>query len=1022
MNSWSGVSMGKAELFLLILLSVSFALIDPPVSEVDQHNLQVAQGLNTLLHQNLLNCSEQTPSIDDPMSFYCVKALTLTPSVNHSITAKLHPWLIWAAAEEHNRTFRVNWSTECGEGWRTRTYGDAKIISASAYYTIDGLLKRDSGTQTFETANRTVDLVPFDLLSNTSSIQNPAEAPFGNDSISLQCSIESFLTNFLFGGLFNFDCYEETLDRASPYAVGVYNLTVRNQTIVEPHLNVTVTVKIQIPYREERKDWYKDQHGCHESDDLPIEDNATFTASDSDSYDVQNDYMTIIPYSPGYLNLNANASEDAVYHFSLLSNANLYKYYSRMDNRTAGAYYFYDFKVENDSLGIERIVAHESGNIGLLPDDPESANNYTGPYQFLFNTSGSQLRNPYETVNGSYSYNFSKVYDFMEEYRNLSNGDHNVELRFYTWFGNYTAHSNLSVRSSTVLMLGAVPYGNDSITVSCGLYSRGQPVAGEPVIITVAGSEGVAITDGDGLCQEVFTVKSRNGPISAEFGGSDKYWPSKQQATYTMPGTFSYGGNFLTDNLGLLMLLSVLFAFSVIDMMGFLSLSPVAGGATMGMVLDKFYPFKPRIGKAIATGINSYTSQVSAIAGKAVIEATAAVAAVVTGGAAAPEAAATVAGTEAAAGAAASAAAQEAVKKAAEEAVKEATKKALEDKMKKEMAEKVVGSEVNKKLRKDLEKKAKKKGEKKLGVGGGAGDDDKKPGKKRIGQGIIDNVFENPKTPRYIKEKIAPDYLNTPKARMIQRDILRPECIDSPRDSVLNEMAKVVEKKDGFEAKESFLNEHKQNKITFEVPSEKKWNVFEAVAKDPTETGSIAGVTLDGKHIRISPYVVDGEKIDAIMTGAHETLHTASKIGYENRAISDGFAENEAYRFVQNNKDMPDILKAKAELTDPYRDYCKISELTEGIVGREGYIYSHAKGGTEYLKEKFDSTAHQAGWSYDKIFGVDAQGNDILKDADKIDALRDVFETQNANKPKLLDQMDKRLDSIDKRGKLYDAK
>lgn len=978
--------MGRREIFLLLLLSsASFALIDPPVNDVYQHNVAAASNLNGILNQNLLDCTERTPDIDDPTSFFCVKALTLTPSVNYTVTSALHPKLIWAIAEDNGQTFRTNWTTDpdCSESWRQRTYGAAALDNATAYFTVDGLLDEEGGNYTYKTANDSEDLLSLNPLTNVSTQLSIIDVPFKDPLIS-PCSIFNLVSQFILGGFFNLNCYEPALDRASPYAAGVYNLTVRNQTIVTPHLNVTIDAEIEIPYTETGEDCYKGKKGCT-CDSVSDDSNATFWASDFASYEVQNSYMTFVPYMPAFLNYTANTSQDATFHFSLFSNSELYKYYFVMDNQTATAYYLYDFVVQNDSTGIETILAVPNGTIGAMPGDLEALKNYTGSHVFFLNISGNVLREPYEMNN--LSYNYSKVYDLMEMFFNLSSGPHHADLEFFTFFGNQTLPYNISVRARTNLMIGAgAGSANNTIDVNCLLTSRGLPAPGQEVVLIVGNQTQIAVTDSQGMCPvETFQAADSIGTAYGEFEGTQELLPSTNRADYALGSPFSFGTDLIGDNFALLLLLSVLLAFSVMELLGFLAMGPVAGGMTMGMVMDKFYPYKPDVGKAIAKGINSYTKQVGKVVVKGAVAIAAAVATVVTGGVAAAAGGAAAAGTGAAAGASGAAGGGAAGSAAAQAAAKEAAKKAamdsLKDRAMKEMSEnagkKVVKKGIGKTIKKEMEKKAKEKlTKKKKGAFAAAGD-------REPGDGKGDKA-KNAKEKAQAKLDPA-GYLDTPPERIQQRDQNRPKLVDNPREAMIDEMAKIVEKKDGSEASSLFRKEHHDTVISFEIPSEKKWDIYSATRNE--NALDLDGVTINKTYIRISPYTIDKSAIDALLTGVHEANHSVGRIGYENRPICDGFVEDRAGKYVQNCESIPKAVKENIEDHLTYGEYRKISQLTEEIVTTDEYVYAHAKGGEKYLRTKFDDVVNKVGGdrgTFNKIFHSGMELDDMISNLEII--------------------------------------
>jgi hypothetical protein len=225
--------------------------------------------------------------------------------------------------------------------------------------------------------------------------------------------------------------------------------------------------------------------------------------------------------------------------------------------------------------------------------------------------------------------------------------------------------------------------------------------------------------------------------------------------------------------------------------------------------------------------------------------------------------------------------------------------------------------------------------------------------------------------------------LKTPEEYSEKRDVLRARYITAP-DSILNEMAEVVKKKDGENAAAEFLNRHDAEKINHDIPSEVAWNRF--CQLDGEEGGRVCGFTIIPRnHIFVSPYTADGGEIQISMTYLHEKHHLKSVV--RTLTINEGFCEDKSYISINANES---TRKAMAYTSDPdYRNYVEISRLTEKIIGREDYLYAHAVGGDEYLKKTFDEKVKTGDESeFIRIFGVDRYGNDLMDNQDKIDLLR----------------------------------
>ncbi|MDD5340225.1 MAG: Ig-like domain-containing protein [Candidatus ainarchaeum sp.] len=631
---------------------------------MDEHNRGIApQGIQ---HQNFLNYSEKEPTLGDPTTFFYVEILTLTPSVNMSVTSRLHPELIWLVTESHNSTVTEGYDNGyCDKRIVRRHFDEMKPKNVVAFYTLDGLIEKVGNETLYNTANRTVV-----LADNETPVVGHSEVPF---KPSFLCTMMAFFSKYILGDMIDLNCYEESLARASPYATGVYNFTVRNRTIVAPHLSVALQGEFTMDYTEDGLEEHMEDGEC-ETDTWDGNGTITLAASDFASYEVQNDYMTIIPYLPGAFSLSGNTSEDVLYHASLLSTSSLYKYYSKMDGKTAGAYYIHSFNVTEDGYGTQFILANLTNHAGLLPEDPESQNNYTGAHRILYLIQASGLRSPTEMNN--LSYNYSRIYDIEEVFYNVSNGEHEALLEFYTWFGDYSAPSDIHVSSGTVLALQASAIG-DTVVVACTLMSRNKPVAGQPVELRVDGQTLVAMTNALGVCTATFDTGGAQGVVG-EFKGTPELLPSS--ATYALftSKPMAIAADFSIGNFGLLLLLAGLFAFSFLSLAR--SFNPMGGGAFMGDVFGKFFPFAKRPGQG--------KKMIRVKKGKELAISMAA--AVATGGAG---------GAVAGKTAAKKAAAEAAKKKAAE-----AARKAKELRVRRELSEKGAVGSIKKREKKGEEK------------------------------------------------------------------------------------------------------------------------------------------------------------------------------------------------------------------------------------------------------------------------------------------------------------------------------
>ncbi len=947
--------MAKAELFFLALLSLSFALIDPPVQEVYEHNVALAQ--QSVLPINVLNEPERTPDLYNPTTFFYVKILTLTPSVNESVTSKLHPELVWLAAENHVRSItqrggkteydkpvsyefpelQTSWVAEPGDHGLTvgglpgedgsisyygtdvmltpetswapggisviaeepeeedecvttirRTYDDLEIQSITAHYTLTGILNKEDGKYVYGTAERTVL-----IADNETTPQNPSPVPFRENPI---CAAMAWFGEYLLGGFINLDCNDEALTHASPYATGVNNLTVRNLTVVDPRLDVRLDAHFTIYYEQERKDcwWEEDDCKC----DPPDHSNGTIplTGSDFASYEVQNDYMSIVPYSPAFLNLNANTSEDVIYYFSLLANSELYKYYSKMDGNVSSAYYIYDFSVVNDSYGTQFIVANEINHSGLLPYDPQAANNYTGARRLLINEHGVQLRSPTEVTNRSY--NYSRIYNFQEIFYNLTPGEHHADLMFYTWWGEYSESSDIYARNSTTLSVTSYAESDDVIVAVCKLTRKGDAaVPAVPVEIKFDNQTQRVFTDTNGICQAVFKTDKTVGTIEAAFSGNDVLLPSDAMHIATTDKPFSFGDGFVIDNFFLLLLLALLVGFAFLN----IGSNTAIAGMTMGAALGKF-SFTGKGGPPIRMyrvkkGKELVVSVIGALAGGA------------------------------GAAMASKIAAQQAAKKAAQQAAKKAGTAA---------AKKKAAAAAKKKAKENAKKKAYDKKKKRAMM------EEKKYKRKAD----FDAAWKQRYTPEEIKkiekrlDEIRKGRLNMKRSQMR----LPPEFVHEVQQDakrIIEEKIEFIKKRLPGDADAAIREDtiKKLRKVKVYVVEQKTWR-----AEIPNYGGGLNtyGMRLQNPDEIFISQNRASDKITRIKTLDHEVDHLTCK--YKEKILFEGHADWSAKNKLGN-----DFNPSLAAYRYQAASYEMLAEL-----GGESYLNNHSAyaGGAEELKEK----------------------------------------------------------------------
>jgi hypothetical protein len=797
----------RNELFLLAVVSLCSALIDPPIEDVMGHNRQLAANTQELLHSNVFNEPMRAPSLNDPTFFRYARILTLNPAVNSTVTGsedEYHPELIWLFTENHassiteidgqvvgyeanftismyndlqlgwdrsqpnpwdivvydpideqgNPTGASDWTvgpgivspswsdTEptitqytppkeggCSKTIITRNYGEAKMKSATADYTLDGIIRKEGDSYAYDTAAESVL-----LADDGGTFVNPSPVPFKKSGL---CAFASYISGFILGDMIDLSCDENTLAKASPRPGGVYNLTVHNLTVVKPRLDVALYATFTIDYEEHGVRYFENKDGGCESEEWDSNGTIALSSSDSKSYEVQNRYSTVIPYSPSFMNFSANTSEDVIYYFTYLSNSELYKYYSRMDGKTGNAYYFDGFNVTSDSYGTQFIEAGQVDHANLLPEDPESANNYTGPIRLLMNRTGFHLRSPNEINN--MTYNYSNVYNIKDVYFNLTPGWHHADILLYTWWGDYSVPSDIYARKTTILDVFAASSGTGTVDGVCHLKDRdGQPVAGREVMLTIGNATKTAVTDGSGNCRAPFQFDTSIGTITADFKGDGSYLPSKGDSA------FSTGKPLLSpsDNPFVLLLIAIMG-------LGFVSMMAAQGAMGRFSPLGGIPAMKKEPGKKM----------VRVKQGK---ELALSVAAALTGGATAP---------------AAQAAAKEVAKKeAAKQAARQVAKKEIEKKMKQEMMDKG-----GKKAGKGLDKKAGDRlAKKRMAAGGPPGKpDDKKDRygalKKSVGrvdQSIrerTDRVFEQSRTDKIGELKRNLDTKNPVEVEILEK-------------------------------------------------------------------------------------------------------------------------------------------------------------------------------------------------------------------------------------------------------------
>lgn len=615
----------KNSFFFYLLITCSLALIDPPIEEIKNHNIAIAPLEKV---GNVFSMPEKNPTLEDPTFFFYVKILTLNPAINKTINSDNHPSIIWLVAEDHIDSItsvngETNFETQskilqytgsdffwnndsasnqsilvvstptdngvnlnyffnplypspnisffgtdpivldpdtdppkepsgCSKTIITRAYKDLEIVNVSANYKLTGILNKEGENFSIKTVEKEQTLATDFPIS-------PVEIPFK----SSWCSFLESISKLIFGNYFNYKCYEESLSHASPYSTGVYNLTVRNLTVVNPNLSVILDAKFIIPYDEEKEICRETDEGC-ECEIINSVGDIELVDYDNDSYEVANSYLSIVPYSPSFMELNVNTSEDVIYYFTLLSTLPIYKYYSWMDGNLSAAYYIHNFSVSQDAFGTKFINAHIANLTGLIPEDPLVKNQYLGPHKILLKDQSENLKNPLEIVNKTY--NYSKLYSLEEIFFNLSSGHHNAKLDFYSWWGRFPITSDIYARQTTFLKMHTTMNGSNAL-ISCNLSMRNHtPVSNVKILLEFSGSNISTITDENGICFSQFQTNSSFGIVRGMFEGNEIYLPSYANAPISR-SFFDFGSGVIIDNFILLSFVSLvaLYSFLRID-------------------------------------------------------------------------------------------------------------------------------------------------------------------------------------------------------------------------------------------------------------------------------------------------------------------------------------------------------------------------------------------------------------------------------------------------------------------------
>jgi hypothetical protein len=977
----------RPEILLLFLISLSFSLVSPPLEEVHQNNLDNAHSLP--LHENILNVSEREPTLGNPTYFAYAKILTLSPSVNGSITAAEHPHMFWIVAEGHEDVVReVIDGGDCPDGYREREFQEFEIRNMEARFVLDGLISMNESEivsggwvelpkSSFREAEETVELCD----SNCTEFENPLEVPFKKEEGIFGIILD--VIDVLLGPVVDFDeCMgNDYLECASPMPEGVLNVTVRNLTVRSPELKVEISGELWANYTETGEEPVLDEDGECDSEEIESYGEIAIPLHDSGSFPVYNSYGTIIPVSPGYQSLSGNTTDNVVYYMSVQTTVPVHKYESVMDNKSASVLYIYNFSVD-ETDGIRQIKAVKWMHEGRVEEDSTGLENYTGRRALLFEDRGVALRNTVMFTN--MSYNYSRVYVFKEKFNDLEPGDHFGEFIFYDWFGNnFTASSHIVAHRPTVLKVYAKPSANGYLA-GCRLTTRGEPVAGEEVRLTDGHSNLRLVTNGDGRCQAEIASDESNLWLIGNYNGS--------RERYFLPSTASGGhssilpvsgssGDWVGASFVLMMLVGLLFAASFFGggsvIIGFLS----SGHPGVGMDFMKEYmsPGKKKKGKKKDDKKDKKGKKKKSGAGESDEE-------------------------------------DETVKKKKEE----------DDAFLTEEEEEIVLSDDEDegqdedKLKKEAYEKKKKKAM--------IEEEERKKNKIRVATLLSAQELEETLKSEGRFEKQT-------GALRLSRFEPKIEFLKKYSEESCKNIGKPQIAKKFLEAK------HEVNGVpmTFKIQNPKLRVVDDIYfneylsrsgADDPHEVSALTNTEIwanlkKGDHIAQSwIYIREshlGDQIKLIGDIDHERTHPYNKLTEEHQTKRiEGFTEHLMYKEVQRDEALPSNVKDKIRITEPYRQFVAQDYLVEQIIGKDHNAVGHLIEGEDHLRKEFDKVAGEG--RYDEIFAsekdpVTGEWVDKVGDGKKIDQLQNIFDEKNKDDPAEQSRVSRNVRNIREEGK-----
>jgi hypothetical protein len=136
------------------------------------------------------------------------------------------------------------------------------------------------------------------------------------------------------------------------------------------------------------------------------------------------------------------------------------------------------------------------------------------------------------------------------------------------------------------------------------------------------------------------------------------------------------------------------------------------------------------------------------------------------------------------------------------------------------------------------------------------------------------------------------------------------------------------------------------------------------------------GVTIGKRDMFIS-VAVASDAVKFFGTSPHEVMHRLSKLS--NPMLREGSAERLMYEYVRKSDKVPEEAREQIKISPGHRIVAAIDYLTEQIVGRDNYLYAHAKGGEKHLADVFQKVVGNEGPDYYDLFGGRINGESVIK-------------------------------------------